>query len=148
MWEVMETAGHCPGQICLVGESGILSADNCTMVGTILVPSSDGDMGAYIQGLERLRRIGAHTLFPGHGPLIANPERILSQYINHRKARHEKVFEAIESGARSLSEISGRAYSDTPDAHPLLAKDQTLSHLKDLVSSGGVICVGDQYEPA
>jgi len=148
VWEVMETPGHCPGQICLVGEPGILSADNCTMVGTILVPSSDGNMGAYIQGLERLKEMGAHTLFPGHGPLIPNPERILSLYIKHRKARHEKVFEAIESGARSLSEISGRAYSDTPDAHPLLAKDQTLSHLKDLVNSGRVSNAEDRYETA
>ena len=43
-WEVLETPGHCPGQICLVGDPGIVSADNCTMVGTILVPSSDGAM--------------------------------------------------------------------------------------------------------
>tara|TARA_Y100001968_G_scaffold314159_1_gene339182 strand:+ start:62 stop:1603 length:1542 start_codon:yes stop_codon:yes gene_type:complete len=137
-WEVLATPGHCPGQICLVGEPGIVSADNCTMVGTILVPSNDGDMGAYIEGLERLREISAHTLFPGHGPLIPNPERILSQYIDHRKERHQRVFEAVESGARTISEIADIAYSDTPDAHPMLAKDQSLSHLKMLVHSGRV----------
>ena len=115
-----------------------MSADNCTMVGTILVPSNDGDMGAYIEGLERLREISAHTLFPGHGPLIPNPERILSQYIDHRKERHQRVFEAVESGARTISEIADIAYSDTPDAHPMLAKDQSLSHLKMLVHSGRV----------
>ena len=144
-WEVLETPGHCPGQICLVGEPGILSADNCTMVGTILVPSSDGDMGAYIEGLERLREMSAHTLFPSHGPLIPNPRRILSQYIEHRKIRNEKVFEAVESGASMLSEISDIAYSDTPDAHPMLARDQTLSNLKLLVDSDRVECSGDRY---
>ena len=54
-WEVIESPGHCPGQICLVGESGVVSGDNCTLVGTILVPSGEGDMGAYISGLERIR---------------------------------------------------------------------------------------------
>ena len=145
-WEVLETPGHCPGQICLIGEPGIVSADNCTMVGTILVPSNDGDMGAYIEGLERLRGFSAHTLFPGHGPLIPNPERILNQYIEHRKARHERVFEAVESGASKISEISKIAYSDTPDAHPMLSEDQTLSHLRLLVDSGRVSCSEDKYE--
>ena len=94
-WKVLETPGHCPGQICLVGDSGIVSADNCTMVGTILVPSGDGDMGDYIDGLERLRKLHPHTLFPGHGPLIPNPERILTDYINHRRERHSRVCEAV-----------------------------------------------------
>jgi len=145
-WQVLETPGHCPGQICLVGEPGIVSADNCTMVGTILVPSTDGDMGAYIEGLERLRDFSAHTLFPSHGPLIPNPELILSRYIEHRKDRHERVFEAVESGASTISEISDIAYSDTPDAHPVLAEDQTLSHLKLLVDSERVVFSEDKYE--
>ena len=35
-WKVIETPGHCPGQICLVSEAGIISADNVAQVGTIL----------------------------------------------------------------------------------------------------------------
>ena len=144
-WEVLETPGHCPGQICLIGEPGIVSADNCTMVGTILVPSSDGDMGAYIAGLERLRDLSPHTLFPGHGPLIPNPERVLTEYIEHRNARHSRVLEAVRSGNRSLSEIAGSAYSDTPEAHPTLAEDQALSHLKELVRTGTVRRSGEDF---
>ena len=144
-WEVLETPGHCPGQICLVGDSGIVSADNCTMVGTILVPSSDGDMGAYISGLERLRDLRPHTLFAGHGPLIPNPERMLTEYIEHRKARHSKVLEAVESGCFSLSEIASTAYSDTPGANPALAEDQALSHLKELVRTGEVRRTSDGF---
>ena len=137
-WEVLETPGHCPGQICLVGEPGVVAADNCTMVGTILVPSRDGDMGAYISGLERLRDLRPHTLFVGHGPLVPNPERTLSQYIDHRKARHEKVLQAVKSGCSTLSDIARSAYSDTPSAIPALAEDQALSHLKELVRVGEV----------
>jgi len=144
-WEVLDTPGHCPGQICLVGESGVVAADNCTMVGTILVPSSDGDMGAYISGLERLRDLGPHTLFAGHGPLIPNPERTLTQYIEHRKARHAKVLEAVRSGCSTLRDIASSAYSDTPGANPALAEDQALSHLKELVRTGEVRRTGGDF---
>ncbi len=146
-WKVLETPGHCPGQICLVGDPGIVSADNCTMVGTILVPSGDGDMGDYIDGLERLRKLHPHTLFPGHGPLIPNPERILTDYINHRRERHSRVLEAVRSGNYSISKIVEYAYSDTPEAHPSLAQDQTLSHLKSLVKSGRLSHSNGLYKP-
>ena len=144
-WEVLETPGHCPGQICLVGEPGVVAADNCTMVGTILVPSGDGDMGAYISGLERLRDLRPHTLFAGHGPLIPNPERTLTQYIEHRKARHAKVLEAVRSGCSTLREIASSAYSDTPKANPALAEDQALSHLKELIRTGEVKRTGGEF---
>ena len=43
-WNIIETPGHCPGHICLVGDAGIVSGDNVSVIGTILVPSNDGDM--------------------------------------------------------------------------------------------------------
>ena len=44
------------GHICINGESGIISGDNCVGVGTILVSSDEGDMREYIDGLERLKK--------------------------------------------------------------------------------------------
>ena len=145
IWEVIETPGHCPGQICLVGEPGIVSADNCTIVGTILVPSSDGDMGAYISGLERLRDLEPHKLFPGHGPFIPNPRRTIDEYISHRMSRHNMVLHAVRSGKTSLRDIAKSTYSDTPDANLALAEDQVLSHLKELVRSGEVSMSGEGF---
>ena len=43
--------------------------------------------------------------------------------------RHQRVLDAVTSGLRSVSDISIDAYSNTPDAHPGLAQDQTLAHL-------------------
>ena len=144
-WGVMESPGHCPGQICLVSEAGIVSGDNCTTVGTILVPSDEGDMDAYISGLERLRALNPKMLFPGHGPLIANPERVLTRYIEHRKARHQRVLEAVRAGKSDIPSIASAAYSDTPDAHPLLARDQALSHLRGLERTGHVESDDNHY---
>jgi hypothetical protein len=44
-------------------------------------------------------------------------------------ARHQAVFDAVKKGMQTLSEIAQHAYADTPNAHPGLAMDQTLSHL-------------------
>ena len=137
-WDVIESPGHCPGQICLVSDAGVVSGDNCSTVGTILVPSDEGDMGAYISGLERLRALKPKVLFPGHGPLVANPERLLTQYIEHRKARHRRILEAVREGSSDLLSIAEAAYSDSPEAHPMLARDQALSHLKELQRTGDV----------
>ena len=147
-WSVTETSGHCPGMLCLVSEAGIVSADNVVMVGTILVPSGEGDMRAYMADLARLDGLAPKLLFPGHGPVIANPTRLLNRYIRHRGARHAAVLEAVQ-GASSLDAIAKAAYADTPDAHPALKVDQTLAHLKALESEGRVVrsCDG-HWSPA
>jgi len=137
-WDVIETPGHCPGQICLVSSAGIISADNVVQVGTILVPSGEGDMTAYIAGLHRLRELNANLLFPGHGPVVTNPEKLLTHYISHRERRHESVFDAWQSGLREIEELSHAAYADTPDAHPMLKVDQTMSHLDALRNEGRI----------
>ena len=137
-WSIIETPGHCPGQLCLVSQAGIISADNVVQVGTILVPSGEGDMTAYIEGLYRLRDFNANLLFPGHGPVVTNPNKQISHYIEHREKRHEAVFTAWQNGLREIEELSHAAYADTPDAHPMLKIDQTMSHLDALRKEGRI----------
>ncbi|MED5273979.1 MAG: hypothetical protein VX865_03255, partial [Candidatus Thermoplasmatota archaeon] len=83
----------------------------------------------------------------GHGPASPNPRRLLDRYISHRSARHERVMDAVSSGISSLDEIAKSAYRDTPEANPLLSRDQTLSHLRSLTSSGKVEARDNQYYP-
>ena len=138
-WEVFETPGHCPGQLAFASEAGIVSADNVAQVGTILVPSGEGDMTAYISDLKRLKDCKPRLLFPGHGPVVTNPEKLLTHYIQHREKRHEAVFNAWKSGIRDIDDLSQAAYADTPDAHPMLKLDQTKSHLKALRNEGRIV---------
>jgi len=135
-WTVYVTPGHCPGHICLASDRYLVSGDLAVMVGTILVPSSDGDMDAYIDSLQRMRALNSEILFPAHGPFTHRPEKLLDRYIKHRSGRHERVLEAVASGLFSIEEIANHAYSDTPDAHPMLKIDQTLSHLSSHESAG------------
>tara|TARA_B100001142_G_scaffold326994_1_gene383624 strand:+ start:1317 stop:2825 length:1509 start_codon:yes stop_codon:yes gene_type:complete len=128
-WTVLITPGHHPGHVCLSSPAGIVAGDMVAGIGTILIPPGTGDMDVYIEQLERLRELKPHLLFPSHGPVIPLPEKTLSYYIKHRKQRHQKVLEAVELGHKTISAIATEAYSDSPDAHPGLARDQTLAHL-------------------
>ena len=144
-WNVIETPGHCPGHICLVGDAGIISGDNVTVIGTILVPSSDGDMNEYIEGLRRIKHISPPLLFPGHGPFSANPEKLLERDIRHRSNRHKLVLEAVKNNLTDLESIAKKSYEDSPQAHPRLMIDQTLSHLKGHIKSGDIYFNNGKY---
>jgi glyoxylase-like metal-dependent hydrolase (beta-lactamase superfamily II) len=128
-WQVLQTPGHHPGHICLLGDAGLVAGDMVAGIGTILIPPSEGDMEVYLQQLQRLIDLKPHLIFPSHGPVIPLPEKKLSYYLNHRAARHQKVLDAVSDGNQTLAQIANIAYQDSPDAHPLLAQDQTLSHL-------------------
>tara|TARA_B100000925_G_scaffold59325_1_gene39567 strand:- start:197 stop:1735 length:1539 start_codon:yes stop_codon:yes gene_type:complete len=144
-WTVIETPGHCPGMVSLVSEMGILSADNVTMVGTILIPSQDGSMIRYLGSLERLRALKPKLLFPSHGPVCASPDRLLGRTINHRKQRHERILKVIQSGIHSLAEITLEAYQDSPNAPVALSRDQALSHINGLIEQRLVVESDDGY---
>lgn len=137
-WRVLDTPGHCPGHIALAADVGVVSGDLAVVVGTILVPSADGDMDDYLASLERVRDLSPPMLFPAHGPLSPTPEKLLGHYISHRRTRHLRVLEAVNSGLTTLAEISESAYADTTDAHPILKLDQTLSHLHSHERTGAI----------
>ena len=138
-WKVLITPGHHPGHICLLGDAGLIAGDMVAGIGTILIPPHTGDMNVYMEQLERLKNLKPHLLFPSHGPVIALPTLKFNHYLSHRKARHEAVFNAVKSGLYTLSDITKAAYADTPDAHPGLAEDQTLSHLMSHQRAGTLV---------
>ena len=145
LWEIIETSGHCPGHICIKGESGIISGDNCVGVGTILVPSGEGDMGEYMKGLQQLKDMSPKMLFPGHGPLIANPDKLLDKYIMHRKNRHKNILKAVNNGINNLQDITKFVYLGIPNINFTLANDQVLAHLKQLIKEEEIEKIDSQY---
>jgi len=146
-WQVLITPGHHPGHVCLYSEAGLVAGDMLAGIGTILIPPHSGDMNEYIEQLHRLKALKPHLVFPSHGPVVAMPNTLIQHYIDHRKARHARVLEAVVGGQTGLSEIATSAYADSPDAHPGLAVDQTLSHLLALEVEGKVTKITDGWYP-
>ena len=144
-WRVLHTPGHHPEHLCLISQSGLIAGDMVAGIGTILIPPGEGNMMTYIEQLERLLDLDPHLIFPSHGPVIPLPHRTLEHYIRHRSIRHDKVLAAVEAGNSKLEIIARVAYEDTPDAHPGLAIDQTLSHLLSHEKDGNVRTVDGDW---
>ena len=144
-WRVLITPGHCPGHICLINDSGLVAGDMVAGIGTILIPPEEGNMEQYLEQLERLAELRPHLIFPSHGVVLPLPQKTFNHYIEHRRKRHKLVLEAVISGTTELSEISQIAYSDSPEAHPGLARQQTQSHLLSHARAGTIEQCGDGW---
>jgi glyoxylase-like metal-dependent hydrolase (beta-lactamase superfamily II) len=66
------TPGHAPGHLAFVeATTGVtVAGDLVAGIGTILIAPDDGDLGQYLDSLDRLRASGAKVLLPAHGPAL------------------------------------------------------------------------------
>lgn len=66
---VLETPGHTPGSICLLGKNGLLSGDTLFAGGVGRTDFPGGDSAALRRSLRRLMELAPETaVYPGHGP--------------------------------------------------------------------------------
>ena len=116
IWDVLHTPGHAPGHLCFLDRDtrSAIVGDMVAGVGSILVEPEDGDMGAYIAHLRRLRQLDASCLMPSHGPVIGGATDKLTEYIDHRLDRERQVVEALSAGAAPIATLVDRVYTDVP----------------------------------
>jgi len=111
----------------------LISGDNIVGLGSVLIDPPEGNMRDYLKSLERVRAIpNLSVIFGGHGPAIANPYAKISEYINHRLQREEKILQAIRNGAATSKQIVALVYTDvSPKAHAM-AERAVVAHLEKL----------------
>ncbi|MBD3765047.1 MAG: MBL fold metallo-hydrolase [Rhodobacterales bacterium] len=133
-WRItaIHTPGHLPGHLCLAWDGWLFSGDHAMGWATSLVSPPEGDMGAYVDSLERLAAQAWHGLLPGHGAAVARAADRLAELIAHRRAREAQILSALAAGPASPRELTARIYADTPVAlHPAACRN-VLAHLLDL----------------
>ena len=115
----------------------MMAGDLVATWGTILIDPSEGDMGAYIASLRRVRALAPRVLLPAHGGAIVAVRTKLEAYIAHRLWREERVCEALRTraGARP-AELVEIAYADVAPALYPLAERSLLAHLAKLETEG------------
>jgi len=118
---VVATPGHTSDSVSLLvtGEDRVarlLTGDMVLGRGTTVIAHPDGDLGAYLDSLARLRALVAERavteILPGHGPVVADPAGWLTYYYNQRMERLNQVREALAVGARSPAEVVALVYAD------------------------------------
>jgi glyoxylase-like metal-dependent hydrolase (beta-lactamase superfamily II) len=100
---VVATPGHTADSLSflLPAEGAVLTGDTVLGRGTTVVAHPDGQLGAYLDSLDRLHALAAEreatTIWPGHGPVIDDALAALDFYIAHRAERLQQVEAAVLS---------------------------------------------------
>jgi glyoxylase-like metal-dependent hydrolase (beta-lactamase superfamily II) len=137
-WELVGAPGHADGQLCLLKDGILVSADH--LLGRIsptvgLWPASRPDpLGDYVAALERTIALAPELALPGHGDPIDDPVGRAHELIAHHRARLDVAEAALTDRPRSGYEVSFDLFGrELKPAARRFAVAETLSHLERLV---------------
>jgi glyoxylase-like metal-dependent hydrolase (beta-lactamase superfamily II) len=98
---VVATPGHTADSLSflLPAERVVLTGDTVLGRGTTVVAHPDGQLGAYLDSLDRLHALAEAqeltAIWPGHGPVLPEALPVLDHYIAHREQRLDQVRDAV-----------------------------------------------------
>lgn len=119
----LRTPGHAPEHLSFLWRRGgaLFVGDHLMGEGdTTLVAPPEGELGAYLDSLDRIAEAGAELLFPAHGPPISDPAEAVARYREHRRARIEQVAAALGRGPARPAALVRRVYG--AELHPGLRR--------------------------
>ena len=157
--EVVHTPGHAANHLCLaLLEDGLLfTGDHILNGSTTVIDPPDGNMGAYLDSLDKLdalcERHGIEFLLPAHGYVLGDLRRsadnpsapadggaraAIAHLKAHRLAREAKVARAMQAVPEgSMDDWVKLAYDDVPERLWPVARRSLLAHVERIQSLGG-----------
>jgi glyoxylase-like metal-dependent hydrolase (beta-lactamase superfamily II) len=143
--EAVATPGHTANHYAFaLEEENALFPGDCVMGwSTSVVSPPDGDMGDYLDSLDKIRRRRFSTLWPAHGPAIREVGPFLAAYIGHRLVREHQILNALEAfGPATIRRLVSVLYADVDRGLHPAACHTVLAHLIQLAREGRVESVG------
>jgi glyoxylase-like metal-dependent hydrolase (beta-lactamase superfamily II) len=145
----MATPGHAADHLCFLIAPGhraapdaagtiCFSGDLILGEGSTIVPPGEqgGSLADYMASLARLAELDLELIYPGHGPVIADPGAKIAEYISHREAREERLLEALSRGERSRLRLLEQVWDDVPAELLPMAAFAMQAHLDKLDAEG------------
>ena len=136
---VLHTPGHSPDNIGLwhAPTRAAFVGDLVIQGGSVMIPwSRGGNLEDYLASLERLIALRPRTLFPAHGPVIADPLAVLSGHVEHRRMRERQVISALRHGLSTVPAITESIYDGLDPALVPAACENVRAHLEKLKADG------------
>ena len=139
----LHTPGHLGNHLCLALEwadgapsNFLFSGDHVMGWATSLISPPDGDMGAFMRSLERLRGREETLYLPGHGAEIETPQARVEELYAHRRNRERQITAALADCPADAASLVATLYADIdPRLHGMAARN-VLAHLVDLWERG------------
>lgn len=143
--EAVHTPGHAGNHLCFLlrEEMVLFSGDHIMQGSTVVITPPDGDMGAYLASLAKVRALRPRAIAPGHGHLIDDPDAIIDWYVNHRLEREAQLHSLlIEMESARIADLVEAAYVDLDPVLIPMAKRSVHAHLRKLADDGHVSGTG------
>ena len=146
-FEAILTPGHSPGHLSFWWEEEkiLLGGDNVLLPSTTAVVAPKGNLGDYLESLEKVKSLAPRLIYPGHGPVIEDPIGRIDELIEHRKMRDAQYLEALGAGHDTPAKIADLVYHDLPERQRNLGARVIALHLERFVESGEVACADGRY---
>lgn len=140
---VLHTPGHADDHLCFQLGRVLFTGDHIMGGSSVMVD----DLRSYMTSLERLRDQPWERMYPGHGPEIDEPGKVIDWYVAHRLQREAEILDAVKGGSRTVDDIVGVVYAEVDVAlHPLAARN-VVTHLRKLADDGRVHFDGETAAP-
>lgn len=132
------TPGHTSNHLCFAYRGALFSGDHVMGWSTTVVIPPDGDMGAYMRSLDKLRDRDEDIYYPGHGDPVERPQRLVRHLLGHRMAREKQIYDAVSDGVDAIPAIVARCYPGLDERLVGAAGGSVHAHLIELERQGRV----------
>jgi glyoxylase-like metal-dependent hydrolase (beta-lactamase superfamily II) len=132
----LHTPGHSREHYAFLAGGICFSGDAVLGEGSVFISPHPGALVGYLRALERLRARELEVLCPGHGPAIWEARARISQYIEHRLDREQRLLDALAEGRREGGELLDAAWSEVPEQLRPAAAVTLRAHLDKLAEEG------------
>ena len=142
------TPGHTSNHLCFAYEGALFSGDHVMGWSTTVVVPPDGDMAAYMESLEKLRRRDDRIYYPAHGAAVTNPQQYVRSLIGHRMQRERQILNLTAEQPRAIPDIVANSYPALDPRLVTAAGGSVFAHLLDLERRGLVHREGELWSAA
>lgn len=142
------TPGHTSNHLCFAFRDALFTGDHVMGWSTTVVVPPDGDMAAYMQSLDKLRRRDDRIYYPAHGPAVIKPQQYVRHLVGHRMQREKQILTLVGERPRGISDIVANAYPGLDARLIAAAGGSVCAHLLDLERRGLVERTGDAPSPS
>jgi glyoxylase-like metal-dependent hydrolase (beta-lactamase superfamily II) len=129
----VEVPGHADDHLAFVAGPVCFTGDAVLGEGSVFVT---GALGAYLDGLRRLRAQPLVVICPGHGPPVWDPAERLDGYVAHRLDRERRLLAALADGLRDEDDLLDAVWDDAPPELRRAAAVTLRAHLEKLRAEG------------
>lgn len=135
--DAIATDGHAPDHYSLLtANNHLVAGDILSGMGTIVIAPPDGNMRDYYQSLEKLIAMNFSAIHPAHGPSAEQPRERLQAYLDHRRAREQRVADALTADFQKLGVLVETAYADVDPALHGFARGTLRAYLNMMQERG------------